>query len=65
MGINEAWKDKNQIPRQIQLLRQSANIQGMIFFSSKSFNKNPNGWNDSLRLNYFASPAQLPNPLKK
>ncbi|MEI7472164.1 MAG: family 10 glycosylhydrolase [Chitinophagaceae bacterium] len=64
-GSNEAWKDKNQIPRQIQLLRQSANIQGMIFFSSKSFNKNPNGWNDSLRLNYFASPAQLPNPLKK
>ncbi len=64
-GSNEAWKDKTQLPRQIQLLRQNPTIQGMIFFSSKSFNKNPNGWNDSLRLNYFASPTLLPNPLKK
>lgn len=31
----------------------------MIFFSSKSFIKNPNGWSDSLRLNYFKNPAKL------
>ncbi len=48
-----AWKDKTQIPRQIELIRNTPNINGMIFFSSKSFNNNPNGWNDSLRLNYF------------
>jgi uncharacterized lipoprotein YddW (UPF0748 family) len=55
---NAAWKDKTQIPRQIQLLRQTPNVQGMVFFSSKSFEKNPNGWSDSLRINYFAVPTK-------
>lgn len=60
-GTNEAWKDKTQLPRQIQLLRRKPNIHGMIFFSSKSFLNNPNGWNDSLRLNYFKEPALIPD----
>jgi uncharacterized lipoprotein YddW (UPF0748 family) len=59
-GSNAAWKDKSQLPRQIEALRNTPNMQGMIFFSSKSFAKNPNGWNDSLRLNYFKDPAQIP-----
>ena len=50
---NKEWKDKTLIPRQIEALRATPNIQGMIFFSSKSFNNNPNGWSDSLRLKYF------------
>jgi uncharacterized lipoprotein YddW (UPF0748 family) len=57
---NAAWKDKTQLPRQIEALRKTPNIQGMIFFSSKTFTKNPNGWSDSLRLNYFAVPAKTP-----
>lgn len=59
-GSNEAWRDKTQIPRQIEKLRSTPNIQGMIFFSSKTFEKNPYGWADSLRLNYFSSPAATP-----
>ena len=59
-GSNAAWKDKTQIPRQIEKLRNTPNINGMIFFSSKTFEKNPNGWNDSLRLNYFSLPAYAP-----
>lgn len=59
-GSNEAWKDKTQLPRQIELIRNTPNINGMIFFSSKSFNNNPNGWNDSLRTNYFATPVPTP-----
>jgi uncharacterized lipoprotein YddW (UPF0748 family) len=59
-GSNAYWKDKTQLPRQIEALRNTPNIQGMIFFSSKSFDKNPNGWSDSLRLNYFAVPAKTP-----
>jgi uncharacterized lipoprotein YddW (UPF0748 family) len=55
---NTFWKDKTQLPRQIEALRNTPNINGMIFFSSKSFNNNPNGWSDSLRLNYFAQPAR-------
>ena len=59
-GSNTAWKDKTQLPRQIQKLRNTPNINGMIFFSSRTFERNPNGWNDSLRLNYFSEPATPP-----
>jgi uncharacterized lipoprotein YddW (UPF0748 family) len=59
-GSNAAWKDVTQLPRQIEALRNTPNVQGMIFFSSKSFYNNPNGWSDSLRLNYFAVPAKTP-----
>jgi len=57
---NNAWKDNTQLPRMIDALRNTPNIQGMIFFSSKSFNNNPNGWSDSLRLDYFKDPAKVP-----
>ena len=57
---NSAWKDITQLPRQIEALRNTPNIQGMIFFSSRSFNNNPNGWSDSLRLEYFKEPAKTP-----
>ena len=59
-GSNTYWKDATQLPRQIEALRKTPNIQGMIFFSSKSFEKNPNGWSDSLRLIYFKEPAKTP-----
>jgi uncharacterized lipoprotein YddW (UPF0748 family) len=59
-GSNDAWKDTSQLPRQILKIRSTPNINGMIFFSSKSFDKNPNGWTDSLKLNYFREPATLP-----
>ncbi|HMO31436.1 MAG TPA: family 10 glycosylhydrolase [Lacibacter sp.] len=59
-GSNDAWKDSTQLTRQIELLRKTPNVQGMIFFSSKTFYKNPNGWSDSLRLKYFREPAPLP-----
>lgn len=58
---NAAWRDKTQLPRQIMALRRTPNIQGMIFYSSKSLANNFNGWSDSLRLNYFAIPAR-PRP---
>jgi uncharacterized lipoprotein YddW (UPF0748 family) len=52
-GSTPAWKEKTQLPRQIQKLRTLPNVKGMIFYNSRSFEKNPYGWNDSLRLNYF------------
>jgi uncharacterized lipoprotein YddW (UPF0748 family) len=57
---NTAWKDVTQLPRMIDALRATPNIQGMIFFSSKTFDKNPNGWGDTLRLNYFKEPVKTP-----
>jgi uncharacterized lipoprotein YddW (UPF0748 family) len=55
-----AWKNPNELPNQIKLLRQYPNVQGSIYFSSKSFDRNPNGWNDSLRNNYYRNPATIP-----
>ena len=59
-GSNQAWRDKTLLPRQIEKLRATPNIQGMMFYSSKSFESNPNGWSDSLRLNYFSTAAPAP-----
>ncbi|MEN9548313.1 MAG: hypothetical protein RIR12_904 [Bacteroidota bacterium] len=54
------WKKTNQLPDQIKLLRRYPNVQGSLYFSSKTFTKNPNGWNDSLQANYYKYPALLP-----
>ncbi len=55
-----AWKNKNELPNQIKKLREYPEVQGSIFFSSKSFNNNPNGWSDSLRNNYYKYPSIVP-----
>jgi len=60
-GTNASWRDRTLIPRQIQAIRNTPHVQGMIFFSSQSFVNNPNGWSDSLRLNYFRLGAIPPH----
>lgn len=59
-GSNEAWRDPNMLPRMIELTRTTPNMHGQIYFSSKSFIKNPNGWNDSLQNNYYKTPVATP-----
>ncbi len=58
--IPAPWKDSTLLTRQLQAIRNTPNVQGAIYFSSKSFLKNPNGWNDSLRNNYYKNPALIP-----
>lgn len=60
---NRPWKNVNELPNQIRKLREYENIQGSAYFSSKSFQRNPNGWSDSLRWNYYKYPAIIP-PMK-
>jgi uncharacterized lipoprotein YddW (UPF0748 family) len=55
-----AWKNPKELPNQIKLLREYPEVQGSIYFSSKSFDRNPNGWNDSLQNNYYKTPALIP-----
>jgi uncharacterized lipoprotein YddW (UPF0748 family) len=57
---NAAWSQYNQLPRQIETIRSKAHMKGMIFFSSKTFETNPKGWGDSLRLNYFKEWVPVP-----
>jgi uncharacterized lipoprotein YddW (UPF0748 family) len=59
-GSNTAWKNRNEIPEQIKALRTHENVQGSIYYNSSAFNKNPNGWNDSLQQNYYRYPALVP-----
>ena len=57
---SKAWKNPDELPNQIKLLRSNPNVQGSIYFSSTTFNGNPNGWNDSLQNNYYRYPALIP-----
>jgi uncharacterized lipoprotein YddW (UPF0748 family) len=59
-GSNSAWKDPNQLPMQITMARQAPNVQGQVYFSSKSFIANPNGWSDSLRNHLYKTPVPTP-----
>ncbi|MHA4809248.1 glycoside hydrolase family 10 protein [Flavitalea flava] len=58
-GSNPAWRDRTLLTRQIQALRNYPLVGGAIYFSSKSFEKNPNGWSDSLQQNYYNYPALI------
>ncbi len=61
---NEARWDERQLPNQIRLNRTLNQISGSAYFSSKSFNSNPLGVNDSLRNNLYRWKA-LPPEVKK
>lgn len=55
-----AWKTTVEIPKQIRAIRANDEVMGSIYFSSKTFDSNPMGWNDSLRNNYYKYPAIVP-----
>lgn len=59
-GSNTRWKDNTIIPLQIEDSRKYATIEGQVYFSTRSFLSNPNGWNDSLQQHYYKYPALLP-----
>ena len=56
-GTSAGWKNKNELPNQIKKVRSLPALNGFVFFNSKVFEKNPNGWSDSLRVNYFKDTA--------
>lgn len=61
--VNErsaAWKRPAELPNQIKLVREYPELKGSIFYNSSAFERNPNGWNDSLRNNYYKEPAKIP-----
>jgi uncharacterized lipoprotein YddW (UPF0748 family) len=55
-----SWRNPNELPGQINIVREFPTIQGSVFYSSRPFLRNPNGWNDSLRNNYYRYPAIVP-----
>jgi Uncharacterized protein conserved in bacteria len=55
------WKKPTQLPDQIKIVRSTPGIHGSVYYSSRVFKSNPNGWNDSLRNNYYREPAKVPD----
>jgi hypothetical protein len=56
----DAWRDPEETPGQLDMIRSLPNIQGICFFSSKSLISNPLGVSDILREHYFTQPALVP-----
>lgn len=54
------WKNPEELPDQIKKLREYPEIQGSAYYSSKILGRNPNGWSDSLRNNYYHYWAIIP-----
>ncbi|MEF9952958.1 MAG: family 10 glycosylhydrolase [Clostridium sp.] len=49
------WKDKNQIPMQIEYLRNNPNVSGSTFFSLRDLNANVAGFKSTLVSKYYTT----------
>ncbi|MEG2338343.1 MAG: family 10 glycosylhydrolase [Clostridium sp.] len=49
------WKDKNQVPMQIDYLRKNPNVHGSSFFSLRDLNSNIAGFKTTLVSKYYTS----------
>jgi uncharacterized lipoprotein YddW (UPF0748 family) len=58
--IKSGWS-LSEAPAQIRLDRQFSQIDGGIFFSSKSLTENYGGFQDSLRVDLYRKPAIVPS----
>jgi len=55
------WLNANEVPRQIRLNRTYPEVNGSLFFSSKSVVGNPLAFQDSLRRDFYRLPALIPS----
>lgn len=60
IGSRGAWKDPDEMPRQIDSNRTYPQVKGSIYFSAVKFYKNPLGFNDSLINHFYKYPAIPP-----
>ncbi|NOR75512.1 MAG: family 10 glycosylhydrolase [Draconibacterium sp.] len=62
-SATKEWTMPDELPKQINLLRTIPEIQGSAFYSSKHFNRNLMGLQDSLKLSLNKNAAIIP-PMK-
>ncbi|WP_299823763.1 family 10 glycosylhydrolase [uncultured Pontibacter sp.] len=60
MEDREGWRNRQQLPNQVRYLRENPNVQGSVYFSSKSLTNNLAGFRDSLQHNFYKYPALHP-----
>lgn len=58
-GISD-WRDSSQLPDQLTYLRKFENVKGVIFYKASALRRNPLGYNDKLKADYFAAHAAPP-----
>ncbi|MDX5483292.1 MAG: family 10 glycosylhydrolase [Hymenobacteraceae bacterium] len=56
----DGWRDRQQLPNQMRYLRNNKNVQGSVFFSSRSLTNNLAGFRDSLQHDFYRYPALQP-----
>ncbi len=54
------WQNLSEMPKQIRLNRTRGQVQGSVFFSSKSLTNNNIAITDSLKNNFYKYPALVP-----
>jgi uncharacterized lipoprotein YddW (UPF0748 family) len=59
VDADATWKNHNELPSQIRYNRNTKNVKGALFFSSKSLIRNELGLTDSLKILY-SKPALTP-----
>jgi uncharacterized lipoprotein YddW (UPF0748 family) len=57
---SKAFRNPAEVPNQIKYLRDNPRVEGSVFFSANSLMRNPLGFTDSLRTNYYKYPALPP-----
>lgn len=59
-SATKAWTMQKELPEQIKLLREIPGVNGSAFYSSKHFNRDLMGFQDSLKLSLYKRPAIVP-----
>ncbi len=57
---SRAFKNPSELPNQLRYIRNNPRVQGSIYFSQNSLMRNPIGFTDSLRTNFYKYPALPP-----
>jgi len=58
-----AWRNPNELPKQIQINRKNSTVLGSIFYRANSLTANPLGFSDSLKFRYYTEhvlPPEIP-----
>jgi hypothetical protein len=59
-AVSSAWQKSSQLPDQTRFNHQFENVRGTIFYKASAVKRNPLGFNDSLKVNFFAEAAVPP-----
>ncbi|MGZ3763344.1 MAG: glycoside hydrolase family 10 protein, partial [Mucilaginibacter sp.] len=60
---SKAFKNPSELPNQVKYIRDNPRVEGSIYFSANSLMRNPLGFTDSLRTNFYRYPALPPQML--